>query len=209
MTIEEVAHLYQVEKWTLRRIADKFGTNHHRIKRMIVSAGVEITNEPRLRAPMPKDRREKIGNLSRGRKAWNKGVRANESQVRKYIKARMRTQIDLDAYPNLSKLQFLIRITSKHRKHLGASDDVRKAFLDRFYFDRQFNLIYDRWQASGENKWLYPSLDHKVSRFNGENWQLDNLQFLTWFENRAKAEMNQDEWERFKEETKTKSDLFI
>lgn len=32
--------------------------------------------------------------------------------------------------------------------------------------------------------------------------------FLTWFENRAKAEMNQDEWDYFKINTNTKSELF-
>jgi len=120
----------------------------------------------------------------------------------------MRTEIDLGIYKDLYKLQFLIKITSKHRKHIAFNDDARKAFLDKFYFDTQFNKIYDRWQESGENKWYIPSLDHKVSKFNGENWGLDNLQFLTWFENRAKAEMNQDEWDLFKIETNTKSDLF-
>lgn len=208
MTIVEVCHLYQIEKWTMRRIAGKFGTDHHRVKRLLVAAGVEITNANRVRAPLSDAHKEKIGNVTRGRKAWNKGVRADEQQIRKYIKARMRTQIDLDVYPDLPKLQFLIRITSRHYKHLGASDEARKAFLDKFYFDYRFNQIYDKWQAAGESKWYYPSIDHKVSKFNGENWDLDNLQFMTWFENRAKAEMNQDEWERFKLDTNTSSDLF-
>ena len=120
----------------------------------------------------------------------------------------MRSLIDLDIYPDLYRLQFLFRITSRHFKHLGYCDGVRKEFLDKFYFDEQFNRLYDRWQESGENKWYYPSIDHISSKFNGENWNLDNLQFLTWFENRAKAEMNQDEWEKFKVNTNTKSDLF-
>ena len=209
MTVVEVCRLYQVERWTLRRIADEFGTDHHRVKRMLIAAGVEITNSGRIRAPMPGERRKRIGDATRGRKPWNKGDRANEQEIRKYIKARMRTQIDLDAYPVLAKLQFLIRITSRHHKHLGASDAVRKAFLDKFYFDERFNRIYDKWRDTGENKWYYPSLDHKVSKFNGENWDLENLQFLTWFENRAKAEMNQSEWEEFKRQTCTKSALFI
>ena len=209
MQVSEVCNLYKVERWTLRRIAEKFGTNHHRIKRILAGEGIEITNERRIREPMPEAQRALIGNATRGRKAWNKGVRANEQQIRKYIKARMRTKIDLDLYEDLNKLQLLIRLTSKHFKHLGVNDEVRKAFLDKFYFDEAFNKIYDKWQLTGENKWYFPSLDHKVSKFNGENWELDNLQFLTWFENRAKAEMNQDEWDKFKSETNTKSDLFI
>lgn len=209
MTLIEVCHLYQVEKWTLRRIADNFKTDHHRIKRILIAGGVVITNENRLRAPLTDEHKKKIGEKSRGRKAWNKGMRADELTIRRLIKSRMRTLIDLDIYPDLYRLQFLIRITSRHLKHLWYCDGVRKAFLDKFYFDEQFNRLYDRWQESGENKWYYPSIDHISSKFNGENWNLDNLQFLTWFENRAKAEMNQDEWEKFKVNTNTKSDLFI
>ena len=209
MTLVEVCHLYQIERWTLRRIADKFKTDHHRIKRILTAGGVAITNGKRLSIPFTDEHKKKIGDKSRGRKAWNKGLRADEPAIRRLIKARMRTLIDLDFYPDLSRLQFLIRITSKHFKHLAHCDEVRKAFLDKFYFDERFNRLYDKWQESGENKWYYPSIDHMSSKFNGENWSLDNLQFLTWFENRAKAEMNQDEWEKFKLETNTNSDLFI
>ena len=208
MQANEVRRLYVDEMWTLRRIADHFGTNHHRVKRALVALGVEITNAHRLREPMTVERRAQIGKQSRGRKAWNKGVTADEAQIRRMMKARMRTGIDLDAYPDLQRLQLLVRLTSKHFKHLG-SDAARKAFLDRFYFDGQFNRIYDKWLESGKSKWLFPSLDHKVSKCNGGSWELDNLQFLTWFENRAKAEMNQDEWESFKQSTQTKSDLFV
>lgn len=208
METKEVKRLYVNEMWTLRRVAKHFGTNHHRVKRMLVALGVEITNEHRFREPMPVGRRAEIGRRSMGHKAWNKGIAANEGQIRRMMKARMRTSIDLDAYPDLNRLQLLVRLTSKHFKHFGMDAD-RKAFLDRFYFDAQFNRIYDKWEESGKNKWLIPSLDHKVSKCNGGSWELDNLQFLTWFENRAKAEMNQDEWESFKQSTQTKSDLFV
>lgn len=176
---------------------------------MLVAQGVEITNVHRFREPMTVERRAAIGKQSKGRKAWNKDVPADGAQIRRMMKARMRTSIDLDAYPDLPRLRLLVRLTSKHMRHFGLNDEARKAFLDRFYFDGQFNRIYDKWLASGKSKWAFPSLDHKVSKFNGENWGLENLQFLTWLENRAKAEMNQDEWDRFKRETGTKSDLFI
>jgi hypothetical protein len=44
---------------------------------------------------------------------------------------------------------------------------------------------------------------------NGGGWSLDNLCFLTWFENRAKADMSADEWAAFRRQTNTTSDLFI
>jgi hypothetical protein len=209
VNIEEVKRLYVDELWTLRRIAEYFDTNHHMIKRKLIAGGVEIDNvNRRFGRIITKERRKQIGEQSKNRITWNKGVRASEKEIRRMMKNRMRTKIDLDEYPDLSKLQFLVRITSKHFKNIGFSDEVRKSFLDKFYFDIQFNRIYDKWQETGENKWYFPSLDHKVSKFNGGNWSINNIQFLTWFENRAKAEMNLDEWENFKLETNTKSDLF-
>jgi len=209
MNIAEVKRLYEIEFWTLRRIAEHFQTNHHMIKRKLEAAGVVLDSRcRRFGRPITNERKAQIGNQSRGRKAWNKGIRTNEKTVRRMMKSRMRTNIDLDVYSNLDKLQFLVRLTSKHYQYLG-SDETRKAFLDKFYFDTQFNFLYDQWQSTGENKWYIPSLDHKISKFNGAIWDIDNLQFLTWFENRAKAEMNQDEWEKFKIDTHTTSDLFL
>jgi len=209
MKIGEVTKLYEVELWTLRRIADHFGTNHHRIKNMLIANGVQITNQKRFAKPFSEERKKAVGDKSRGRIAWNKGERTNESSVRKMMKGRMRTKIDLDAYPDLYKLQFLVKLTSRHFQYLGCTDEKRKAFLDKFYFDPAFNTLYDKWQESGEDKWLYPSIDHMVSKNNGGTFELSNLQFITWFENRAKADMNHDEWEEFKKATNTKSDLFV
>lgn len=178
MEISEVKRLYTEELWTLRRIAEHFNTNHHRIKRMLIAGGVTIDNTHRFRAPFTEERKIQIGKQSKGRIPWNKGVRANEQQIRKMMKARMRTNINLDIYSDLNKLQFLVNITSKHMKHLGINDEIRKSFLDKFYFDKQFNEIYNRWQETNENKWYYPSLDHKTSKFNDGNWDLNNLQFF-------------------------------
>lgn len=56
---------------------------------------------------------------------------------------------------------------------------------------------------------VLPSLDHIHPQAKKGSWNLENLQFLTWFENRAKADMSQEEWGKFKRETNTRSDLFI
>jgi 5-methylcytosine-specific restriction endonuclease McrA len=69
--------------------------------------------------------------------------------------------------------------------------------------------MYNSWN-NNKGKWNIPTLDHIIplSR-GGDFFDLDNIQILTWFENRAKAEMTQKEWEDFKIITSTKSDLFI
>jgi hypothetical protein len=209
ITVAEVVRLYEVEMWTLRRISDHFSTDHHRIKRTLIAAGVPITNQHRLRTPQSDAQRKALSVRVTGTVPKNKGTKSPEPLIRKMMKARMRTSIDLIKYEDIDKLQLLVRLTSKHSKHLAVSDAIRESFLDKFYFDNQFNALWAKWKASGENKWYFPSLDHKTSKLNGEDWSLDNLQFLSWFENRAKAEMNQDEWDDFKIKTNTSSDLFI
>lgn len=122
--------------------------------------------------------------------------------------AKMKTGIDLALYPDYTKLLFLTHFLSKRKKHIGFDDAVRKAFLDRFYFDSDFNAVYDAWIASGKNKWLRPSLEHKIPLSRGGTWESGNLSFVTWFENRAKADMTEQEWDQFKRDTNTTSDLF-
>lgn len=44
-------------------------------------------------------------------------------------------------------------------------------------------------------KLLRPSLDHILPKSRGGSEELNNLQFLTWFENFSKRDMTQKEWE--------------
>lgn len=210
MDTQEIVRLYADEGWTLRRIARKFGSNHHLIERILIRSGVEINGKQPQREPMSDAHRRKIGETSKGRLAWNKGISADNSSRLRGMKARMRTGIDLTIYVgNIEKLQLLTGLQAKWKQYIAFDDTMRKAFLDKFYFDETFNAVYDAWVASGKNKWYYPSLDHKTPKANGGGWELDNLHFMTWFENRAKADMTLEEWDVFKKTTNTRSDLFI
>jgi len=70
-------------------------------------------------------------------------------------------------------------------------------------------LIWNAWLENNKNKWWYPSVDHIIPTSRGGQGTLENIQFLTWFENRAKADMTGEEWNIFKKETGTNSQLFI
>ena len=208
MDENKIVSMYQDGGYTLRHLADIFGTNHHRIKRILVAHGVKITRRNTLKE-FSEEHRRKISESCKGRKVWSEGKAMTEEFKRKNMKAKLKTEIDLDKYPDYEKLYLLTSILSKRKEHIGYDDLIRELFLDKFYFDANFNSIFDKWKSVGENKWYRPTLDHKVSQANGGTWDLENLQFLTWFENRAKAEMNQDEWEEFKNITNTTSDLFL
>jgi hypothetical protein len=209
MDENEVVRLYVEQGYTLRMIADELGTNHHMVRRVLTRHGVTITQQGRKRKPFTNEHRRKISEASKGRPSWSAGKVLPESFRRANMRGKLGTSIDLSKYADYARLSFLTRFLSKRREFIGFNDSVREPFLDKFYFDEQFNRIYDAWIASGQSKWWRPTLDHKHSQSNGGNWELENLQFLTWFENRAKAEMNDDEWLSFCVATNTQSDLFI
>lgn len=85
--------------------------------------------------------------------------------------------------------------------------------INFFYNDKQFNAIYNFWKNNNKLEtfydWSKPSLDHIIPQSKGGTHDLDNIQFLTVFENLAKRDMTMQEWNNFKEKTHTTSDYFI
>lgn len=75
---------------------------------------------------------------------------------------------------------------------------VSKRWTNKFYNDKQFNYIYLRWVKSGFEVYKKPSIDHITPKAKGGKNNIENLQFLTWFENRCKNDMSQNEWDILK-----------
>jgi len=57
--------------------------------------------------------------------------------------------------------------------------------------------LFDKWKVTND-KWIKPSLDHVKAKCNGGTLLLNNLQFVSWLENRAKVDIDQDEWDSIK-----------
>jgi len=55
-----------------------------------------------------------------------------------------------------------------------------------------------KWIETGD-KWIKPSLDHIKAKSQKGSLLVDNLQFISWLENRAKIDIEQEEWNKIKE----------
>ena len=87
-----------------------------------------------------------------------------------------------------------------------------KKIIEFFYNQKQFNDIYNFWLTQQKTNtfydWAKPSIDHKIPKSKGGTDELDNLQYLTVFENLNKRDMTSKEWEEFKRQTNTHSNYF-
>ena len=89
-------------------------------------------------------------------------------------------------------------VITKRSGRWDVSSEWYRSYIERFYDDDQFNIIYERWINSGKEKYKKPSLDHIVPKAKGGNNDIENLQFLSWFENRCKNDMSQEDWGNLK-----------
>ena len=123
--------------------------------------------------------------------------------------------IDLDyvnSFDDFEKYAFLHKQRVKQLK-LSTDEKEYKEFINYFYNQEQFNAIYNNWRKKEKENtfydWYKPSIDHIIPKSKGGTNSLDNLQFLTVFENLAKRDMTMEEWNDFKKRTNTSSDLFL
>lgn len=119
----------------------------------------------------------------------------------------------LESFDNFDKFLFIHKAI---RSTVGIellSKEQYKEYINYFYFNNQFNMVYNFWKKQERNNtfydWAKPSLDHIIPQSRGGGNEKENLHFLTVFENLAKRDMTLEEWTAFKNKTNTTSDYFI
>ena len=196
---EKVIKLYTLDNWSLRRIADELGTNHHRVKRILKCNGIPIEKKPKK--PITDTHRENLSKACKGRESPSKGRKMSKESVYKNMASHLRFDVSSDwlrQFEDLEKLKFLNGCVSKRTDRFSVTTKWYQSFILKFYSDYQFEKIYRKWVNTGD-KYLRPTIDHINPRSKGGGNDLDNLQFLTWFENRAKDNMSQIAWNKLKE----------
>jgi hypothetical protein len=201
MNENKIVEMYKNDRYTLRHLAEVFETNHHKIKRILLKNGVKITRRNTLKE-FSKTHRDNISKACKGRAGVWKGKKVSREHRLKNMKAHLKYDVSLEwlsSFEDIEKLKYLNRSLSKKRDCEGFTTEIYKQFIEKFYEDKKFNELYTKWLET-KDKWIKPSLDHIQAKARGGTLLSDNLQFVSWLENRAKADIKQDEWERIKKD---------
>lgn len=199
MNDEKIIELYN-SGYTLRHISDIFNSNHHMIKRILIRNGIEITKRKTLK-PYTDEHKQKVGAALKGRKCWSKGLKMTIEHNLKNMKAHLKYDVTIEwisKFEDIEKLKYLNRSISRKRDCEGFTTEIYIQFIERFYIDSKFNELYHKWIETND-KWIRPSLDHIEAKCNGGSLLIDNLQFISWLENRAKIDIDQKLWNRMKQ----------
>lgn len=174
---------------SMREVANTIGTNHKLISRVLKRNGIET--------------RKPLNN--RGDRKFNC---KNELRYNN-MATHLRFNIDLNwimSFSDFDKLKLLNDVITNRGGRFDESTDWYIEYINRFYSDDKFNEIYSKWVLSGFDPYKKPSIDHILPRSLGGGNDISNLQFMTWFENRCKNNMTQQQWDVVKLNVK---DYFI
>ena len=175
-----VCKMYQDGK-SMRQIASELETNHKLISRILKGKNIQTRKPKNLR-----------------------GIRKFEcDNERLYNNMASHLRFDVDfrwlmQFKDFKKLQLLNDVITNRGGRWEVDTAWYKEYILKFYNDRQFNSVYHKWCLSGYNNYKKPSIDHIIPKAKGGTNDLNNLQFLSWFENRCKNDMTQDEWDTLK-----------
>lgn len=181
---------------TLRMIATKYNTDHHRIKRILLKNNIETTRVDRKRPPLTDEHRKKISEASKGRTSWCSGKKMPLEANYKNMMTHLQWDVSLEWLQqyDFDKLKILNKMLSRKRDSDTFDTEKYMRFIEKFYDSDGFNYSYDLYIKNNRNPWFRPSLDHVIPVSKGGTYDLENLQILTWAENRAKCNMNEQDW---------------
>lgn len=197
---KQIIKFYIEEKFTIYKISNILGLSRRTISKYLKSKGIKITLKDRNRKKyrMTDEHKKKISIISKSRK----GKKTTIEHIYKNMAAHLRYDVEytwLIKYDDLEKLKFLNSAVVRKRD-FNFNTEIYKKYIHTFYYDTKFNVIYNKWIENDKNKWLKPSLDHIIPNKNGSLDDISNLEFLTWFENRAKNDIDINEWKQMKKD---------
>ncbi len=195
-SINKIVSLYNNEL-TLRQISKDVGICRTIISRVLKEKNVKVFRKVK---PFTEEHRSNISNGLKGNKN-SLGVKRTDLNNYKNMRNHLLFDVSLEwlcSFSDINKLKFLNKIVSSIRMHnrndIWDSEFYIK-FIEKFYYEDRFNKLYINWLETND-RWKKPSIDHIDS--NNRTCDISNFQFLTWFENRSKNNIPQNEWIKMK-----------
>lgn len=153
-----------------------------------------------------KEHRQKIGEARRklcatGWRPYNFGLKTitrknGKELLLKNMKAHLKYDVSLgwlSQFDDINKLKELNHLLARDRVSKNFDTEKYKQFIVKFYYDESFIKQYNLYLKT-KDRWDRPSLDHIKPLSSGGNWVLENLQIVSWFENRAKCNLDNDKY---------------
>lgn len=193
-----ILQLYVEDGKSLRDIAKVFNTNHHKIKKILNKHNVELSK--RKTRSFSEEHKRKISESHSKRTKYTKGYKQKKITVYRNMIAKLRYDIEeswITQFQDIEKLKYLNRSITKSRISKTFNTIDYKNFVEKFYYDEKFNEYYAKWIETNDT-WIKPSLDHITPISKGGKNEISNYQYLTWFANRAKVNMSEQEWNQIK-----------
>lgn len=166
---------------SMRQIALEFNTNHKLISRILKGKSIQTRTPKNLR----------------GKKKFD----CDNERLYNNMATHLRFDVDykwLMRFKDFNKLKLLNDAITDRGGRWNVDTEWYKNYIVKFYNDKQFNIIYSKWIDSNYESYKKPSIDHIIPKTKGGTNNLNNLQFLSWFENRCKNDMSQEEWDNLK-----------
>lgn len=105
--------------------------------------------------------------------------------------------IDASFFQNFNDMEKLRMLSCFASRLEPKNDDFYIKFINKFYNDEKFNIILSEYRKT-KNRLKKPSVDHIIPVSKGGTNDLDNLRFITYFENLARNNTDLEEWEEIK-----------
>lgn len=185
--------------YTLRHIGETIGRDHHYVKRRLVANGIDVVRH-KTKKPYTDEHKRKVSESNKGRKVWAEGKTMTRKFNLKNMASHLKYDVDyewLNQFEDIERLKYLNHAISRKRDYNGFTTEDYKAYIIKFYNDESFVRLYELWKSDGD-KYIKPSLDHIIPKANGGSLGIENIRFISWFENRAKNDIPLCEWEKIK-----------
>lgn len=195
---------------TLVELSKMYGINKVTLSNFLKLNGVTIRRTgARPGHTVKPSTREKFSKIHKGN-SYSLGRKQTDLTKLKLISANTGIPLsEIVEYNSYEKLRLLVSWAGTKRTLFDQSIESKIQFIRHFYYSQQFNRVFDSWIAHDKKHLWKPSIDHIVPFSRGGTGTIENLQVITWFENKIKDSMTESEWQIFKEQTNTSSDLFI